>query len=93
MGSGKRKEKLRPLVRKAPGDQAKERHLRDRNGILHDWSAPLPKGLVAQPAVRRVKSKHHSYFEFVENKDKKKKLEFQVDLAAYMRRDVVLTRR
>ncbi|XP_044723915.1 uncharacterized protein HRG_01811 [Hirsutella rhossiliensis] len=36
-----------------------------------------PGSLVAKPLIPRPQSKHHSYFEFVENKDKKKKLHFQ----------------
>lgn len=39
----------------------------------------MPKGLVAKPVFQQPKSKHHSYFEFVENKEKKKKLEFEVE--------------
>lgn len=62
------------------GQHAKERHRRDRKGAVHDWSGPVPKGLVAKPQVTQHKSKHHSYLEFVENKDKKRKLEFQVYL-------------
>jgi hypothetical protein len=60
------------------GSHAKDRHKRDRNGIYHDWSGPMPSGLVAKPETVQPKSKHQSYFELVENKDKKKKLEFQV---------------
>ncbi|PHH89279.1 hypothetical protein CDD83_6365 [Cordyceps sp. RAO-2017] len=56
----------------------KERHKRARrpqNGGLP--FASVPDGLVAKPALPIPKSKHHSYFEFVENKEKKKKLNFQ----------------
>ncbi|CAM1510454.1 Fc.00g007890.m01.CDS01 [Cosmosporella sp. VM-42] len=53
----------------------KERHKRALRS-QYDPTAPVPEGLVAKPAI--PKSKHHSYFEFVENKDKKKKLEYQV---------------
>ena len=60
------------------GNHAKERHKRDRRGNLIDWDAPLPPGLVARPERPRVSSKHKSWFEFVENKEKKKKLEFEV---------------
>lgn len=60
------------------GDHAKERHKRDRKGNVIDWSAPLPPGLVARPEQPRVSSKHKSWFEFIENKDKKKKLELEV---------------
>ncbi|KAK4139825.1 uncharacterized protein C8A04DRAFT_15505 [Dichotomopilus funicola] len=59
------------------GDHAKERHKRDRKGNVIDWSAPLPPGLVARPEQPRVSSKHKSWFEFIENKDKKKKLELE----------------
>ncbi|KAL2256743.1 hypothetical protein VTK26DRAFT_1189 [Humicola hyalothermophila] len=61
----------------ASGDHAKERHKRDRKGNLIDWTAPLPPGLVARPERPRISSKHKSWFEFIENKDKKKKLEFE----------------
>lgn len=60
----------------------KERHRRTQKS-QYDPTAPMPLGFVAKPAV--PKSKHHSYFEFVENKDKKKKLESQVEVK---RRDV-----
>jgi hypothetical protein len=60
------------------GQHAKESHKRDRKGVLHDWSGPVPQGLVAKPHIAQRKSKHKSYFEFVENKEKKKKLEYQV---------------
>lgn len=59
-----------------PGGHAKERHKRGARDL--DWSAPMPAGLKARRDVPIVKSKHQSYYEFVENKDKKKKLEFQV---------------
>lgn len=54
---------------------AKERHRRALRS-QYDPKAPVPQGLVAKPAIPKIK--HHSYFEFVENKEKKKKLEFQV---------------
>ncbi|KAK3989834.1 hypothetical protein QBC44DRAFT_308170 [Cladorrhinum sp. PSN332] len=58
---------------------AKERHKKGvRRGNDLDWKAPLPPGLVARPDMPRVSSKHKSWFEFVENKDKKKKLEIQI---------------
>jgi hypothetical protein len=60
------------------GDHAKERHKRDRRGNVIDWTAPLPPGLVARPDKPQVSSKHKSWFEFIENKEKKKKLEFEV---------------
>ncbi|KAK0705241.1 hypothetical protein B0H67DRAFT_613675 [Lasiosphaeris hirsuta] len=59
------------------GGHAKDRHKRDRKGNIIDWTAPLPPGLVARPDRPQPNSKHKSYFEFIENKDKKKKLELQ----------------
>jgi hypothetical protein len=55
----------------------KERHRRNQRSQW-DPKAPMPQGFVAKPTIPKTKSKHHSYFEFVENEDKKKKLEFQV---------------
>ncbi len=61
------------------GEHAKERHKRDRRGNVIDWTAPLPPGLVARPERPRISSGHKSWFEFIQNKDKKKKkLEFEV---------------
>ncbi|KAL2021142.1 hypothetical protein VTK56DRAFT_7448 [Thermocarpiscus australiensis] len=60
-----------------PGRHAKERHKKDRKGNPMDWAAPLPPGLVARRDRPRISSKHKSWFEFIENKDKKKKLEFE----------------
>ncbi len=60
----------------APGGHAKERHKK----ITRDVNRPNP-GLAllkVRPDVPNLKSKHQSYYELVENKDKKKKLEFQV---------------
>ncbi|KAG5952983.1 hypothetical protein E4U53_007268 [Claviceps sorghi] len=56
---------------------AKERHKRAQRAQF-DPLAPVPEGLVAKPSV--PKFKHHTYFEFVENKEKKKKLEVQVQM-------------
>lgn len=55
----------------------KERHRRIPKAQF-DPKAPMPTGFEAKPMMPRSKSKHHSYFEFVENTEKKKKLEFQV---------------
>jgi hypothetical protein len=60
------------------GNHAKVRHMRDRRGHLHVFDGRLPTGLVAKPILAQPKSKHRSYFEFVENTEKKKKLEFTV---------------
>lgn len=74
MGKGKKR------VPKAVTGGPKEKHKRKQQDRL-DPKAPPPPGLLAtaRPAAPTVKSKHHSYFEFVENKKhKKKKLEFEV---------------
>lgn len=59
---------------------AKERHKRaGKITKAIDRSEPLPPGLVAaKPMSAVTKSKHQSYFEFIENKDKKKPLLFEV---------------
>ncbi|OIW27520.1 hypothetical protein CONLIGDRAFT_435850 [Coniochaeta ligniaria NRRL 30616] len=68
----------RALIRGTAGNHAKARHMRDRRGHLHVLDGRLPTGLVAKPDPAQTKSKHRSYFEFVENTNKKKKLEFTV---------------
>jgi len=55
---------------------AKERHNRSRRAI--DWTAPPAPGLVARPDKPQVNSKYKSYLEFIENPEKKKKLEVSV---------------
>ncbi|CCE32782.1 uncharacterized protein CPUR_06647 [Claviceps purpurea 20.1] len=70
MGREKRK-----AILPAGASGAKERHKRVQRAQF-DPSAPIPERLVARPSV--PKSKHHTYFEFVENKERKKKLEVQV---------------
>jgi hypothetical protein len=62
----------------------KERHRRIPKSQF-DPKAPMPTGFVAKPAHPQSKSKHHTYFEFVENKNKKKKLEFQVAAGPLLR--------
>jgi hypothetical protein len=42
------------------------------------WAGPAPAHLVGRLEIPKVKSKYQSYFEFAENTEKKKKLEFQV---------------
>jgi hypothetical protein len=44
------------------------------------WAAPAPSHLVGKREVPRVKSKYQSYFEFAENTEKKKKLEFKASV-------------
>ncbi|KAL2205124.1 hypothetical protein CC79DRAFT_1370944 [Sarocladium strictum] len=54
---------------------AKARH-KKMHKMLVGANAPLPAGLVAKPTIPKLK--HHTYFEIVENKDKKKKLETKI---------------
>ncbi|KAF7922596.1 uncharacterized protein EAE98_008122 [Botrytis deweyae] len=43
-----------------------------------DWAEPAPDHLIAKLDLPKHSSKYQSYFEFAENTEKKKKLEFQV---------------
>lgn len=63
-----------------PGATAKDRHKKaGKVSKTIDRSAPLPPGLVAAKPINAItKIKHQSYFEFIENKDKKKPLLFEV---------------
>lgn len=57
----------------------KERQRKTQKVMLPSH-APVPPGFIAKPAI--PKSKHHTYLEFVENTEKrKKKLEFQVKIS------------
>lgn len=68
--------KKRKLQKAAVGG-AKERHKRAAKVRLAS-NAALPLGLEARLPRPKTSGKHHSYFEFVENADKKKKLDYQV---------------
>lgn len=70
---GREKKTLPQAVAGGP----KERHRRNPKSN-YDPKAPMPVGFEAKPMLPKTKSKHHSYLEFVENTNKKKKLEFQV---------------
>ncbi len=60
----------------APGGHAKERHKKNARDVNRaNQGLALLK---VRPDVPNLKSKHQSYYEIVENTDKKKKLEFQV---------------
>lgn len=72
-GGNKEERRLRKL----------EQRRRDKAKITPgQWAEPAPAHLVGKLNVPKVKSKYKSYFEFAENKEKKKKLEFQVSLPA-----------
>ncbi|KAK4189977.1 hypothetical protein QBC35DRAFT_472222 [Podospora australis] len=75
MGREKKKSKRRSP--NGGAHNAKDRHKRDRRGDIIDWKAPPPPGLVARPDRPKISTKHKSWFEFIENKDKKKKLEIE----------------
>uniref|UniRef100_A0A1Y1LKZ4 DUF2293 domain-containing protein n=1 Tax=Photinus pyralis TaxID=7054 RepID=A0A1Y1LKZ4_PHOPY len=67
---GREKRKVKPPIR-ASGP--KERRRRNQKFLSdHPAPAPAPQGLVAKPTL--PKSRHHTYFEFVENIDKKDKI-------------------
>ena len=56
-----------------------ERRRKDKKSYTAEaWAEPAPEHLVAKLDLPKHSSKYQSYFEFAENKEKKKKLEFQV---------------
>lgn len=74
-----RDKKKKGAVATAPtGTHAKSRHKKDRKGNSVDWAAPLPPGLVAIPDKPQLSKKYKTWYEAVENKNKKKRLEFEV---------------
>ncbi|KAK4656099.1 hypothetical protein QC762_308320 [Podospora pseudocomata] len=74
-----RDKKKKGAVATAPtGTHAKSRHKKDRKGNPVDWAAPLPPGLVAIPDKPQLSKKYKTWYEAVENKNKKKRLEFEV---------------
>jgi hypothetical protein len=65
--------------RKMAKSAKKEHRKRDRKAYTADmWAVPAPSHLVARLEVPKHNSKYHSYFEFAENTEKKKRLEFKV---------------
>lgn len=64
-----------------PAKSAKKEHRkRDRKAYTaENWAVPAPSHLIARLEAPKHSSKYHSYFEFAENTEKKKKrLEFKV---------------
>lgn len=51
--------------------------------LQNDPKMAIPSHLVAKPPVPA--SKHHTYYELRDNKDKKKRLDFKVQHAAFVR--------
>lgn len=74
LGSMGKEKRAAPVVAAGGSKERKSKSQKSQ----YDSSAPVAEGFEAKRAV--PKSKHHSYFEFVENDGKKKKLEYQVDL-------------
>ncbi len=66
----------------AVGNHAKERHRKTGRDL--EWNPQIQSVLRARPEM--PKSKHQTYLEFVENKDKKKKLEFKVGKRTHLSR-------
>ena len=65
--------------RKMAKSAKKEHRKRERKTYTADmWAIPAPPHLVARLEIPKHKSKYHSYFEFAENTEKKKRLEFKV---------------
>lgn len=65
--------------------KAQRRFKAGQNITADMWAAPVPPGLVGRLDAPKVKSKYKSYFEFAENTEKKKKLEFQVGSSVWVR--------
>lgn len=80
MGREKKKKSLPQAMAGGP----KERHRRIPKS-QYDPKAPMPIGFVAKPTLPKSTSRHHTYFEFVENTNKKKKLEFEVAAAPFLK--------
>ncbi len=93
MSKPSRKDSKR-VSRKALTVDAKARHEKklSRRKRAHnmmqadDWHAPLPPGLNGKLEVPKISSKYATYFEFADNLEKKKKLDFTVGGCAWGRR-------
>ena len=78
-GAGQKAPTARRSERLSARPVAKATKLRGRRQYDHEqWSLPAPTHLVAKLDLPKPQSKYHTYFEFAENTEKKKKLEFQV---------------
>jgi hypothetical protein len=74
-----REERKIARMAKMTAGPKKEHRKRDKKVYTADmWAVPAPSHLVARLEVPKHKSKYHSYFEFAENTEKKKRLEFKV---------------
>ncbi|KAG9248576.1 hypothetical protein BJ878DRAFT_412455 [Calycina marina] len=72
----RQKQQAKELRRGAKLQRRKHANRQHRNGEI-EWGVPPPSNLVAK--LELPKSKYHSYFEFMENTERKeKKLEFEV---------------
>lgn len=68
------------MVQRVAVGTAVQNHKKRTRHAHADWdrSIPVPAHLVAKPTI--AKSKHQTYYEIADNTDKKKKLEFEVDM-------------
>ncbi|EFY88169.1 hypothetical protein MAC_05775 [Metarhizium acridum CQMa 102] len=67
---GREKRKVKPPIRASGFKDKRRRNQRFQSD--HLAPAPAPQGVLAKPTL--PKSRHHTYFEFVENTDKKEKI-------------------
>ncbi|KAG8413498.1 hypothetical protein J3459_015381 [Metarhizium acridum] len=67
---GREKRKVKPPIRASGFKDKRRRNQRFQSD--HLAPAPAPPGVLAKPTL--PKSRHHTYFEFVENTDKKEKI-------------------
>lgn len=78
---GKKKKNKAAARASAAAGPAKKKQKKLRHNDRRITPGPLPPGVVARIPAPIITSKHRTYLEFVENKDKKKKLEFEVTTA------------
>ncbi|KAL8377747.1 hypothetical protein RB595_008437 [Gaeumannomyces hyphopodioides] len=78
---GKKKKSKAAARAAAAAGPAKKKQKKLRHNDLRITPGALPPGVVARIPAPVITSKHRTYLEFVENKDKKKKLEFEVTTA------------
>ncbi|KLU91195.1 hypothetical protein MAPG_09717 [Magnaporthiopsis poae ATCC 64411] len=78
---GKKKKNKAAARASAAAGPAKKKQKKLRHNDRRITPGPLPPGVVARIPAPVITSKHRTYLEFVENKDKKKKLEFEVTTA------------
>jgi hypothetical protein len=76
----------RRAERRSRRDHKLEHRKREKKQYTADqWAIPAPSHLVATLEPRKHKSRYHSYFEFAENTEKKKRLEYKVHCSLLVR--------